>query len=197
MSKNLTRRQKARLREAAAELHSRDEAFKKAANVDFWIYIVTMLLVLFALRAFVGEPVRVDGVSMHDTLADTERMVVEKVSYWFRAPKRGEIIICYYDYLKERCVKRVVGLPGETIEIRGGITYIDGEALQEDYIYAPMWQDMLPVVVPENTVFVMGDNRNESWDSRDQLNIGCIPYADIEGRVIAVMWPISAIRGVE
>ena len=197
MSKNLTRRQKARLREAAAELHSRDEAFKKAANVDFWIYIVTMLLVLFALRAFVGEPVRVDGVSMYDTLADTERMVVEKVSYWFRTPKRGEIIICYYDYLKERCVKRVVGLPGETIEIRGGITYIDGEALQEDYIYAPMWQDMLPVVVPENTVFVMGDNRNESWDSRDQLNIGCIPYADIEGRVIAVMWPISAIRGVE
>ena len=195
MNKTLTRRQKAQLREAAAELHSRDEAFKKAATVDFWIYIVTMLLVLFALRTFVGEPVRVDGDSMYSTLLDGERMVVEKVSYWFRAPRRGEIIVSYIDYLQERCVKRVVGLPGETVEIRGGTTYIDGVALEEDYILEPMWQDMSPVTVPKKTVLLMGDNRNNSWDSRDP-NVGCIPLAALEGKVVAVMWPLSEIRSI-
>lgn len=195
--KALTRRQFLQLQEAGMQVHRTEPAWVHAANVDFIIYLVTMLLVLFSVRAFVGEPLRVDGISMHDTLVDGERMVVEKMTYLVDEPARGDIIVCHSDLLGQ-VVKRVIGLPGETIQVVGGVTYINGEPYQENYILEPMspWRDMpFPATVPEGSVFVMGDNRNDSVDSRIE-RVGCIPYHDIFGRVIGVMWPPSRIRGV-
>lgn len=195
--KALTRRQFQRLQEAGMQVHRAEPAWVRAANADFIIYLLTMLLVLFSVRAFVGEPLRVDGTSMHDTLVDAERMVVEKVTYLLSEPRRGDIIVCHSDLLGQ-VVKRVVGLPGETVQVTGGVTYINGTPYQENYIYEPMspWRDMpFPVTVPEQSVFVMGDNRNDSVDSRLE-RVGCIPYHDIFGRVVVVMWPPSRIRSV-
>lgn len=195
-TRKLTSREREHLAEAAEELHKKDPEYRRRGNLEFFIYLVIMLIAVFSLRQFVGEPIMVDGDSMVHTLTDQERMLVEKVTYLVREPARGEIIICYYPGYDVSCVKRVIGLPGETLEIRGGITYIDGEPLDEtEWIAEPMWYDLPPTTVPEDSVFVMGDNRNWSKDSRDP-SVGCIPYERIVGRSVAVIWPFDRVRSL-
>jgi signal peptidase I len=104
---------------------------------------------------------------------------------------RGDIVICFYPGYTESCVKRVIGLPGETVSISGGDIYIDGELLDEsDYWQGEIIGDMEPVTVGNREVFVVGDNRNGSKDSRNP-SVGCVPYSKVVGRVIAVVWPVS------
>lgn len=193
----LNARERGRLQEVSEELHKNDPAYRRRSNLDFFIYLAVMLIAVFALRQYAVEPIRVDGESMVNTLADGERMLVEKVSYLVREPRRGEIVICYYPGYDVTCVKRVIGLPGETVEIRGGVTYIDGQPLDEtEWIAEQMWYyDIGPVTVPENSVFVMGDNRNYSKDSRDS-SVGPIPYERIVGRASAVIWPFGNFRSL-
>lgn len=131
---------------------------------------------------------------MIPTLQDGERMLVEKVSYYFKPPARGDIIICYYPGYTTSCVKRVIGLPGETVQVFNGRILIDGEVLPESaYWRDRIAGDMAPVSVPENSVFVIGDNRNWSKDSRDP-HVGPIPYREIVGRAVNVFWPFSEMR---
>lgn len=194
---NLSRRERMRFLDAAEQLHKNDEGYKKAENISFFIYVMLVVVFALSLRLFIFEPIRVDGTSMVNTLLDGEQMFVEKVSYWFNPPKRGEIVIVFYPNHTISCVKRVVGLPGETISVKDGAVYINGEPLDEsaywnDYIYG----DMDPVTVPENSIFVMGDNRNDSRDSRDLLGVGPIPSYRIVGRATAVVWPFSAFRAL-
>lgn len=194
MSNRLTKKERKAMREAVEKIHEKDPAYKRASNIGFVIYLAIVLISVFALRNFIIEPIDVDGISMNYTLLDRERMLVEKVSLWFREPKRQEILIVYYPGYTQSCVKRVIGLPGETVEIRGGETYINGDKLEEsEYLFEPMFYDMPPVTVPENSVFVMGDNRNSSGDSRDP-DVGSIPYNKIAGHVAAVMWPLDSLR---
>ncbi|OQB24967.1 MAG: Signal peptidase I S [Firmicutes bacterium ADurb.Bin182] len=195
MNNKLTKSERKAMREAVEKIHDKDPAYKRASNIGFLFYLATVIICVFAFRNFLMEPIDVDGISMNYTLLDRERMLVEKVSMWLHKPERGEIIIVYYPGYTQSCVKRVIGLPGETVEIRGGETYIDGKKLAEDYLFEPMFYDMPPVTVPENSVFVMGDNRNSSEDSRDP-NVGSIPFHKIVGRVVAVMWPPDSIRSM-
>ena len=123
-------------------------------NLDFLLYLFLVVVLAFGVRNYLVEPVRVDGVSMAPTLVDGEHMLVEKASYWFRTPARGEIIICYYPGYTESCVKRVIGLPGETVQIEGGVVYINGAPLDER-LY---WNDLIAgdypaYTVPEGMVF--------------------------------------------
>ncbi len=192
---SLSRRERTRFLEAAEQLHKNDEGYKKAENISFFIYVMLVVVFALSLRLFIFEPIRVDGSSMINTLLDGEQMFVEKVNYWFNPPKRGEIVIVFYPDHTVSCVKRVIGLPGETVAVKDGAVYVNGEALDEsaywnDYIYG----DMAPFTVPEKSIFVMGDNRNDSLDSRDLLGVGPIPYYRIVGRAIAVVWPFSAYR---
>ncbi len=160
-------------------------------NVDFVIYILLVVMLALAVRTFIAEPIRVDGGSMIPTLTNGEHMFVEKVSFWFEPPQRGDVIICFYPGYTESCVKRVIGLPGETVEIRGGAVYINGEPLNESsYWQDTIYDDMEPVNVGKKQVFVMGDNRNGSKDSRNP-SVGPIPYSHVEGRVRAVIWPFQ------
>jgi len=179
------------LRAAAEELHSSDADYKRAVNLDFLVYLVTVILVALAFRAFIAEPVRVIGPSMLPTLNDGEYMFVEKVSYYEHAPRRGDIIICFYPGFTVSCVKRIVGLPGERIAVLDGRVYINGGMLNE----SEYWNDyiegnMAELTVPADTVFVMGDNRNVSEDSR-YPTVGPIPYEKILGRVVSVMLPLA------
>ncbi len=186
------------LRNAADALHEKDDAYKRDSDRHFMLSLIIVVAIAFAIRLFIAEPVRVDGESMYPTLLNDERMFVEKVSLWFSAPKRGDIVICYYPGYTVSCVKRVIGLPGDTISITDGIVYINGEELDESEYWHYRGEidlDMGEVTVPEGSVFVMGDNRNDSKDSR-AWGVGAIPYERITGRAHYVIWPLSAARGI-
>ncbi len=160
-------------------------------NFDFFVYIAVVVVAALVIRAFLVEPIRVDGDSMVPTLINNEHMFVEKIGYWFSEPQRGDIVICYYPGYTESCVKRVIALPGETISVRDGSVYINNELLNEGQYWSGLiLGDLSPVTVGAHEVFVMGDNRNGSKDSRN-ASVGCIPYAKIEGRVLAVLWPLG------
>ncbi|MDL2258032.1 signal peptidase I [Eubacteriales bacterium OttesenSCG-928-K08] len=194
MSKNISRREAAGLKRAAEEIHSHDVDYQRAVNYEFYVLLVLVILVAFAIRSFIGEPIRVDGVSMYPTLKNDERMIVEKLTYYVKEPKRGDIIVCYYPGYKESCVKRVIGVPGDTVAIYDGKIYINSQLADE----SEYWDDVIyggvePTLVPDKHVYVMGDNRNHSTDSRDP-SVGAIPYEKILGRAVCIMWPLSEIR---
>ncbi len=177
---------------AAEEMHKRDRVFRRASNFDFLLYLLTVVIIALSLRLFVFEFVQVVGPSMYPTLVNAEDMFVEKLTYTVSKPQRGDVIICRYPNKAENIVKRIVGLPGETISIVGGCVYINREQLDEstywnDYILG----DMAPVLIPEGYIFVMGDNRNESADSR---MVGPLPFSKIFGKVQAVTFPFDVAR---
>lgn len=183
--------------------HEKHKAYRESSNIDFVIYIFVVLIAAFAIRLLVFEPVSVSGSSMENTLLDSERMLVEKISYCFTEPKRGDIVICYYPDeenpslpAKNTCVKRIIGEPGDKLSIIHGITYINGEPLDEsEWIKEPMWEERYQqeVIVPEGCYFVMGDNRNWSKDSRNPT-VGVIPSCRIVGRARAVIWPFDKYK---
>jgi signal peptidase I len=185
------------LRDRAEEQYENMRGSRAYRNAEFFIYILIVVLTALSIRSFLAEPIRVDGDSMIPTLINNEDMLVEKVSYWFNDPTRGDMIICFYPGYTESCVKRVIGLPGETVSILDGQIYINGTALDESgYWDDTIIGDMDPVTVGAREVFVVGDNRNGSKDSRNPA-VGCIPYAKVVGRVIAVVWPFDTFRTFE
>ncbi len=161
--------------------------------------LVAIALVLaFLIRTFIAEPRYIPSDSMVPTLHTGDRLLVEKVSYIFNPPHLGDIIVFQppeelqrKGYPKDQAfIKRVIGEPGEIIRVNAGKVYINGESLQEDYIAEPPNQPFPPVVVPENEFFVMGDNRNDSNDSRYW---GFLPRKNIIGRAIFRFWPLNRI----
>ena len=177
------------LRRAAEELHASDAHYRRAMNGDFIIYLLIVVLIALSLRMFVGEPVLVQGDSMYPTLHDGERLVVEKMTYYVQKPARGDIIVCFYPGHAISRVKRIVALPGERVSISRGKVFINGAALDEGaYWDGRIAGQMEERLVPEGSVFVLGDNRNHSTDSRDE-SVGFIPYEKILGRAALVFWP--------
>ena len=149
--------------------------------------IETMLLIAIAflvVNSLIGR-FRIEQVSMEPNLHEGEYVIVDKVSYLFHAPERGDIVVLRRPGQPD-LIKRVIGLSGETIEVRGGQAYIDGQPLMEPYLPQPINQDTPPQTVPAGRYFVMGDNRNNSQDSR---SFGTIPFGDIVGRAWIIYWP--------
>ena len=209
-------------KEASEKLHAKDRGYKAASNIDFFLFIIGLVLTLLAIRALVFEPVLVDGESMQNTLQDGERCIVEKVSYWVERPKSGDIVIVHFPGRgSESFVKRVIATGGQTIELREELVvdpdthiasheynvYIDGEALdesayEENMLFDPIFYSKWDIgfgqdgkyTVPEGYVFVMGDHRTNSKDSR---SVGPIPLSSVVGRVHGVLYPFSEIRIVK
>ena len=180
------------LRDRAEEQYENMRGSRSFRNVSFLLYIALVVLVALTIRSFSAEPIRVDGDSMIPTLVHNEDMFVEKMSYWFEDPLRGDIIICFYPGYTESCVKRVIGLPGDTVEVKEGKIFINDKALDESaYWSGEIIGDMDPVKVSARHVFVVGDNRNGSKDSRN-ASVGTIPFAKVVGRVVAVVYPLNA-----
>lgn len=151
--------------------------------------VETMVLVAIAflvVNALIGR-FRIEQVSMQPNLREGEYVIVDKVSYAFRQPERGEIIVLKNsDPGQPDLIKRIIGLPGETIEVRGGQVYINGQPLVEPYIAQPMASDFPAAQLQADQYFVMGDNRNNSQDSRA---FGARPVDDIVGRAWIIYWP--------
>lgn len=157
------------------------------------ISLVAAVVIALVLRFFVFEFIRVDGPSMEPTLYTDEYVFTEKVTYWFGGPQRGDIIICSFPGSSASYVKRVIGLPGERIKVEDGVLYIDGIP-NYDYFTGYIDESMDEMTVPEESVIVMGDNRNESRDSR---SVGPIAYKDILGRTLFVIWPPDKMHGLK
>ena len=158
-----------------------------------WIMVfVVAAAMAFVVRTFIFEPVRVDGSSMLNTLHDGDFMIATKFDYLLGDPERFDIVICDYPNTEDGKyrVKRVIGLPGETIELVAGELYIDGEHVEQDFDMTENEAYFGPYVVPEDHYFVMGDNRNNSKDSRSTL-VGALPREMIRGHVRAIVFPFS------
>jgi signal peptidase I len=159
------------------------------------------LFIALLLRIFVAEPRFIPSNSMEPTLHIGDRLLVEKVSYRLHPPRFGDIVVFQpppqladYGYThKQAFIKRVIGTPGETVVVAHQQVFIDGTPLPEEYILEPPEYEMLPLDVPPGTVFVMGDNRNDSNDSHVW---GVLPEANIIGVARFRFWPLSRIGRV-
>lgn len=191
----LSKKELGKFRDAREELHKKDEPYRRAANSDFIIYLLTLMAVAIFIRTFIFEPVQCIGISMYPTLVGGEGMFTEKLTYTVSAPQRDDIIICRYPYHTEKCVKRVIAVPGDRISISDGAIYLNGEKLDESAYWDGYIEDsdMPEVTVPERSLFVVGDNRNHSGDSR---HVGFIPYCQVKGKVRAVITPFSQARWI-
>jgi len=169
----------------------RVKKFDAKKEILDWVKAIGIAVILTLLiRTFVFVVVTVDGPSMQPTLQDEERLIVTRYDYYLHEPERGDIVICRFnnEYFPDRYVKRVIGLPGETIEVTDGITYINGVALVETYIQAPPIDDFPATLIPEDCYFVMGDNRNDSTDSR---RVGVIPKNLLIGHARTIVYPFD------
>jgi signal peptidase I len=150
-----------------------------------------LAVVLYLLLQLVIQSSVVNNVSMQPTLVEGQRLIVGKAAYWFTAPQRGDIVIVHPP--KEidpdsEYVKRLIGLPGDTVEVKGGTVYINGVPLVEPYVKSPARSVFSPYLVPENHYFLMGDNRNNSNDSRSGWTV---TRQDIVGKAWLRIWPLN------
>jgi len=157
--------------------------------VDTFLPAVAVVLVV---NLFLAQPRTVHGQSMEPCLHENERVIIDLVSLHWRAPRRGEIVVLRLpNRHSDPLIKRVIGLPGDTVAIRGGEVQVNGEALDEPYLNQITPGRMPATVVPEAHVFVLGDNRGASNDSR---YFGMVAYESILGRAWLRYWPPSEIE---
>ena len=155
--------------------------------------ILTAVILALLIRTFLFEIILVDGESMLPTLHHGDRVFVNKIGYILGGPKHGDIVIFKNpNNPRDNFVKRVIGLPGDTVRITDGVVYRNDEPLTEDYINEPSISDYPSTVVPEDTIFALGDNRNRSLDSTDPV-IGFIPMDNLLGKAKLRVWPFNDI----
>jgi len=177
---------------------SKKPKVKKTWKQELMEWVVTLgaaVIIALVVRQFIFEPVRVDGQSMANTLTNGEVMFVTKYEYLMDDPERFDVVICHYPGRgNTNFVKRVVGLPGDVVEVSEGYLYVNGEKYEEEYLtYRPNYT-LTPYTVPEGHYFVLGDNRSNSNDSH---LVGPITRDMIKGHVRHVILPINAWRPIE
>ncbi|MGM9927494.1 MAG: signal peptidase I [Bacillus sp. (in: firmicutes)] len=182
---------------------------KQKKEIWEWIKALLIAVVLaVVIRYFLLAPIVVDGYSMMPTLHDQDRMIVNKIGYTLGDPDRFDIVVFHAPEGKDY-IKRIIGLPGDTVEYRDDQLYINGEAIEEPYLDeykselfdgGTLTEDFTlseltgQDTVPEGYLFVMGDNRRNSKDSR---HIGFVSMDEVLGKTSIVYWPISDIRIVK
>ncbi len=161
---------------------------------DWVVSILVAVILAFFIRYFIVELYMVEGPSMRPTLLNAERLVVNKFIYRFKAPERGDVLIFKYPRDTSRdFIKRVIGVPGDTIEIKDGKVFLNGQLQNESYILEKTRGSYPLSTVPEGTVFVMGDNRNNSEDSRFK-DVGFVSRDLIKGKAVLVFWPFDQLK---
>ena len=192
-------------REPAGGMAESSGGSRLARTIGEWVVVVVIAIAAaLIIRLFLFQQYYIDGPSMESTLQPQDRVLVNKLSYRLHDVNRGDVVVFDRVTSPDRhddLIKRVIALPGETIEIRACTVYVDGVRLEEPYLDDESLAQVDPVarcgshtdanatVVPPEMVYVMGDNRQQSFDSRD---FGPIEIDKIRGRAFLVMWPLSA-----
>lgn len=161
-----------------------------------WLFYILIIIGLtYLIITYVGQRTRVSGSSMETTLSDGDNLIVDKLSYRFQDPKRFDIVVFPYKYEENTYyIKRIIGLPGDTVQVKDGYTYINGELLESDIYGAEVMIEAgtasEPVTLGEEEYFVLGDNRNHSLDSRDP-SVGILKREDLIGRAWVRIYPFD------
>ncbi len=180
---------------------------QQSAKNEWWEWIKALLIafvIVFLVRHFLFTPTVVSGPSMEPNFEDKERLIVNKIVYDIREPRRGEVIV-FHAPEKKDYIKRIIALPGETVQVDGDRIYINGEQIDEPYIEEVIANanangmrynrlaDFPATEVPDNAVFVLGDNRPNSKDSRFG-EVGFVAFDQIVGRADLVFWPVTDFK---
>jgi signal peptidase I len=169
-------------------------AWLKAVLRDTAGTIVPAIVIALLIHVFLAQATRVYGQSMEPNIHTNERLVIEKFSYHFHGPRRGDVVVLRDPGgTPELLIKRVVGLPGERVTLADGRVYIDGKPLSEPYLNQSTQGGGRSWVIPPLTVFVMGDNRSASRDSRI---FGPVPMEELVGRALFRYWPLGEVGPV-
>ncbi|MFR3386888.1 MAG: signal peptidase I [Lachnospiraceae bacterium] len=161
-----------------------------------WLFYILIIIGLtYLIITYVGQRTRVSGSSMETTLSDGDNLIVDKLSYRFQDPKRFDIVVFPYKYEENTYyIKRIIGLPGDTVQVKDGYTYINGELLESDIYGAKVMIEAgtasEPITLGEEEYFVLGDNRNHSLDSRDP-SVGILKREDLIGRAWVRIYPFD------
>ena len=182
-------------------MKNRESPSKSPQSVKGYVLEAVEILVIavaiaFGIRTFIAEARYIPSGSMLPTLKIDDRLMVEKLTYHFRSPERGDIVVfnptdrLIEQNFRDAFIKRVVGTPGDKIEVKEGKVFVNDQPLKEDYILEPPSRNSPPIVVPPNQYFVMGDNRNSSYDSRFW---GAVPRDRIIGKASFRFWPLNCL----
>jgi signal peptidase I len=181
---------------------------RRRSLAEYLLVAICAVVAALLVQAYVVKPYRIPSESMASTLVPRDRVLVNKVVYKMRDPHRGDIVVIDSRVLDKVLIKRVVGLPGERISLKGGAVYIDGRRLQEPYVdvtggrreqtdpflgTGKAWALVTPYIIPAGHYFVMGDNREVSDDSRDW---GTVPRREIIGEAFFTYWPLNRAHGL-
>ncbi|MED0677399.1 MULTISPECIES: signal peptidase I [Aneurinibacillus] len=161
--------------------------------VHFSRYFLVLAMLLVMVRIFFFAPYVVEGVSMYPTLGDNERIVVNKWIYYVRNPRYGDVIVLHAND-EEDYIKRIIGVPGDELELKNGVLYRNGKIVDEPYINEVTLGEFDKIKVPPNSYFVMGDNRNRSMDSRE---IGFISRSKVVGKAEFIFYPFQNVKWIE
>jgi len=154
--------------------------------------IIPAVLIAFFINIYVAEAAEIEaGPSMQPNFYAGYRVMTEKISYYLHEPRRGDVVVVERPENEGNLIKRVLGLPGETIEVRDGHTYINGEPVAEPWVTYFGGRDIPPTLIQEAHIFILGDNRPVSRDSRD---IGPVLIDSIIGRAWFVYWPLDKFQ---
>ncbi len=195
-----------RLEHAQAEEKQEEEELTREEKVvnslysalGWVVYVIIIIAATYLLVTYVGQRTKVSGNSMEPSLHNGDNLIVDKITYRFRDPKRYEIIVFPYRYEEGTFyIKRIIGLPGETVQILDGEVYINGKVLEKDYGIEPIERGKegmagTKITLKEDQYFVMGDNRNHSSDSRS-ASVGLLNRREIMGRAWVRIWPLNNI----
>ncbi|RMF40621.1 MAG: signal peptidase I [Anaerolineae bacterium] len=180
----------------AIPIPSESDPPRSEAMQFLWDTLETLLIsvILFLSINAVSARIRVEGYSMMPTLENGEFLVISRLSYRFGSPQRGDIIVFHYPRNPtEEYIKRVIGLPGDRVRVHNGVVYVNDYPLEEPYIAAPPAYET-EMQVPEGTLFVLGDNRNNSSDSHSW---GTVPLDYVVGKAVFVYWPLTRFGPVQ
>lgn len=162
---------------------------KKDNTIEYFVYVFLIVLVIF-IRTFIVTPVRVNGTSMYPTLKNGEIMLLNKITYRFNNIKRFDIVVI--NTQDDKIIKRVIGLPGETLKFENNVLYINGQEVKEAFLKEETKdfdiRNLSYDKIPSDCYFVMGDNRDNSKDSR---MIGCVKKKQITGKANLVIFPLK------
>lgn len=176
---------------------TRREKRKKKAKQELWSWIrelVGAIVIVLIIKTFFFEIITVEGGSMLETLHTGDKLYVSLLTPRFEGYERGDVVICFYPGRTDRCVKRIVGLPGDTVKIVSGEVYVNGEAIEENYLTHIAGYHYPEITLAADEYFVLGDNRPISHDSHSH-DVG--PVTRIEGKVRFVIWPLDRAGAVE